>query len=166
MEVLYWLWAGLAKPQVSTIILGVGVAVAVRSINMNRLIEREKETVQLLFHARNDADLAEGMALIEQIHDDPNSNIRAFGKERKNEPEAVKIRYALNHWERIAIAVRRGTYCEKIIKDASCSSLVSLHEQTRPMVAAIREATGKNTYYQELDWLANRWNKRPLRAKK
>lgn len=166
MEILVTFWGVLAMPQISTIILGVGVAVAVRSINMNRLIEREKETVQLLFNARNDDMLSGGMVLLERVHDDPNNNIRAYGKEKKQDPEAVQIRYVLNHWERIAIAIRRGTYCEKIIKDASCSSLVSIHDQATPMIRAIRESTGKKTYYQELDWLASRWAKKPLKAKR
>lgn len=166
MELFSAIWTLLGQPQVATVVLIVGVCVAVRSINMNRLVEREKETVQLLFSARNDEELSGGMDLLERVHDDPNNNIRAYGKEKKRDPEAVQIRYVLNHWERIAIAIRRGTYCEQIIKAASCSSLISIHEQATPMIKAIREATGKQTYYQELDWLAARWSKKPLKAKR
>ncbi|MCD1610272.1 DUF4760 domain-containing protein [Stutzerimonas kunmingensis] len=166
MEILTEAWKLLGQPQVATLVLLIGVGVAIRSINMNRLVEQEKETVQLLFNARNDEVLSGGMDLLERVHDDPNNNIRAYGKEKKQDPDAVQIRYVLNHWERIAIAIRRKTYSEEIIKAASCSSLISIHEQATPMIKAIREATGKQTYYQELDWLANRWSKRPLRARK
>lgn len=166
MELIAATWTLLAQPQIANLILMLGVGVAVRSINAHRLVEREKETVQLLFNARNDDVLTGGMDLLESIHDDPNNNIRAYGKEKKQEPEAVQIRYVLNHWERISIAIRSGTYCEKIIKSACCSSLISIHEQATPMIKAIREATGKNTYYQELDWLASRWSKNPLKARK
>lgn len=164
MEVFTWAWGVLAYPQTSTLILAAGVAVAVRSISMNRLVAKRKETVQLLFNARNDENLNEGMRLLETIHEDPNNNIRAYGKEKKGDPEAALIRYVLNHWERIAIAIKEETYCERIIKNSSCSSFLSLHEQATPMILAIRQATGKNTYYQEIDWLAARWKKKPLQA--
>lgn len=158
-------WVFLAQPQTAALVLIGGVAVAVRSINMHRLTERQKETVQLLFSARTDDKLEQGLAVLERIHDDPNDNIRAYGRDKKQEPDAVLIRYVLNHWERIAIGVQEGTYCERIIKKAHCSSLLSLHEQARPMIAAIRDATGKKTYYQELDWLVGRWHKNGLKQR-
>lgn len=166
MELVTWLWELLAKPQVTTLVLIIGVMVAVRSINMHRLTERQKETVVLLFNSRTDDRLAEGLALLERIHDDPNDNIRAYGREKKQEQDAVLIRYVINHWERISIGVQEGTYCEKILKKAQCSSLLSLHEQASPMILAIRAATGKQTYYQDLDWLAERWKAKPLKQKK
>ncbi len=159
------IWLFLAQPQVAALILIGGVGVAVRSINMHRLTERQKETVQLLFSARTDDKLEQGLAVLERIHDDPNDNIRAYGREKKQEADAVLIRYVLNHWERIAIGVQEGTYCERIIKKAHCSSLLSLHDQARPMIAAIRDATGKKTYYQEIDWLVTRWAKNGLKER-
>ena len=165
MEILSDLWAFLALPQVATVTLILGVMVAVRSINAHRLTERQKETVQLLFTSRTDDNLEKGLSVLERIHDDPNDNIRAYGREKKQDQDAVLVRYVLNHWERIAIGVQEGTYCERIIKKANCSSLLSLHEQARPMIAAIRESTGKKTYYQELDWLAARWSKNGLKPR-
>lgn len=158
-------WWLLAQPQTAALILVGGVCVAVRSINMHRLTERQKETVQLLFTSRTDDNLEKGMAILERIHDDPKDNIRAYGREKKQEPDAILIRYVLNHWERIAIGVQEGTYCERIIKKAHCSSVLSLHEQATPMIRAIREATGKQTYYQEIDWLITRWKKKGLQAR-
>lgn len=166
MEFLEWIWAVCAKPQVNTLAILLGVGVAVRSINMHRLTERQKETVNLLFTSRTDDRLAEGLSVLERVHDDPNDNIRAYGKEKKQEDQAVLIRYVLNHWERISIGVQEGTYCERILKKAQCSSLISLHEQAGPMISAIRTSTGKQTYYQELDWLAKRWNAKPLKNQK
>ena len=165
MEFFNWFWDVLAKPQISSIFLACGVAVAVRSISMSRLIAKQKETVQLLFDARNDEQLAGGLSLLEALHDNLNDNVRSYGKEKKSDPQAAQIRYVLNHWERIAVAVQAGTYCEKIIKKAACSTFLSLHMQATPMILAIREATGKKTYYQEIDWLAARWNKAPLKVK-
>jgi len=69
------------------------------------------------------------------------------------------VRYVLNHWEYVSVGIQSGIYDEKMLKNASYNTVVSLFKYARPFIEAVRENNGRPTLYQEMQWLAERWEK-------
>ncbi len=86
-------------------------------------------------------------------------------KEQKDTRECEHVRYVLNHYERIAIGIQEGIYDEVMLKKASYTSVRKLHDQAKPFIDGVRENESTKTYYQEFEWLVERWKNKPLKSK-
>ena len=92
--------------------------------------------------------------------------MRAFAKSRKtNTRENKSIRYVLNHYEAISVGMQSGIYDEEMLRNTSYNTIVNLHKRAAPFIDAIREESGRVTLYQEFRWMAERWEKKPLKQK-
>lgn len=135
-----------------------GVIVAIVSVFVVRATAKRKQSADLLFASRADKELMAGMRCLTQLHNQADSNIRTFAAKDKNgTDEAKSIRYVLNHWEYVSVGVQAGIYDEKMLWNASFSTVTALHRHARPFIDALREASGRATVYQEIQWLAERW---------
>ncbi|PKF72696.1 DUF4760 domain-containing protein [Pseudomonas fluvialis] len=153
----------LGSKAFANFVLATGVAVAIVSVLSAKSTAKRKQTADLMFGTRADAELTKGYKRLQALHNAPDANIRSFAKDDKRDSEeANDIRYVLNHWERICVGINQGIYCEKMLHEASYSTVMNLYAQANPFIAAIRESTGKHTFYQELESLAKRWEKKPL----
>ncbi|OPA61754.1 DUF4760 domain-containing protein [Pseudomonas aeruginosa] len=136
----------------------VGVSVAIISMLVVRQTAKRKQSADLLFASRADKELMAGLRCLLQLHNNPNSNIRKYAdKAQSNTREAKSIRYVLNHWEYVSVGVQAGIYDERMLWNASYSTVTGLHRHARPFIDALREASGRHTVYQEIQWLAERW---------
>lgn len=98
------------------------------------------------------------MRCLMHLHNNPATNIRAYAAKDKAESEEAKsIRYVLNHWEYVSVGVQAGIYDEKMLWNASFGTVTALHRHARPFIDALRESSGRTTVYQEIQWLAERW---------
>lgn len=144
-----------------------GIVVAVASVLSAKQTARRKQTADLLFGTRADTELSAGFKLLQKLHNATDTNIRVYAKKDKTDSEeANKIRYVLNHWERVCVGINQGIYDEKMLHEASYNTIINLYSQASPFIQAIRENTGKDTYYQELECLYNSWKEKPLVSKK
>lgn len=144
-----------------------GIVVAVVSVISAKQTAKRKQTADLLFGTRADAELSAGFKLLQRLHNATDINIRVYAKKDKNDSdEANKIRYVLNHWERVCVGINQGIYDEKMLHESSYSTVIGLYSQASPFIQAVRENTGKDTYYQELECLYNSWKEKPLVSKK
>lgn len=156
----------LADEHVRNGFIVLGVFVAMLSIATARSLARKKQAADLLFASRSDLKLQAGAVCIEQHHDSSDKNIRALAaKDRMHEDDAKTIRHILNHFELISVGIQNGIYDETIIKESWCGILVRTYEQALPFIQACRQRDGKETLYQEFEWLALRWKKNPLGTK-
>lgn len=157
----------LSSELLRNMLVFLGIVVAVVSVVSAKLTAKRKQTADLLFGTRADAELSAGFKLLQKLHNATDTNIRVYAKKDKTDSEeANKIRYVLNHWERVCVGINQGIYDEKMLHESSYSTVMNLYAQASPFIQAVRENTGKDTYYQELECLYNSWKEKPLVSKK
>lgn len=69
----------------------------------------------------------------------------------------------LNQLEFIAVGIRVGVFDEELYKELSCHSLIKSWEAASGFVYELRHQTGIKTLYQDLENLACRWEKDPIK---
>lgn len=149
------------------LVLIAALLVAIISVLATRTTARLKQTADLLFASRNDEELQKGHKVIRTYHDAPDKKISVLGDPENFESEdATAIRYVLNHFEVVAIGIRRGIYDEAMVKDAWCRLLVTSYERTETLVKAVREKSKIPTALQEFECLACKWKDNPLKKRK
>jgi hypothetical protein len=151
---------------IQTLILVIGTIGAFLAVWSARVIERRKAASAVIFQARADGTLVDGIRRITQLHDGE-TNIRKFAKaDQKDSEESKAIRYVLNHYEYISVGIQEDIYDEKIFKKSSFSTITKVYERTRPFIEALRVEEKRDTIYQEVEWLACRWLCSPLKKNK
>lgn len=144
-----------------------GIIVAVVSVLSAKQTAKRKQTADLLFGTRSDDKLSAGYRMLQTLHNAPDKNIRIFAtKDMNDSDEANRIRYVLNHWERVCVGMNQGIYDEAMLHESSYSTILNIYEQALPFIQAVRQNTRKDTYYQELECLVAKWKKKPLARKK
>ncbi|QVE15714.1 DUF4760 domain-containing protein [Pseudomonas cichorii] len=139
----------------------------VETISHTREIAKQTETALFMFNSRSDRNLTDGYQTIRSIHSSDSDNIVSYATndEKRKSPEAEKIRYALNFWERVAVCVSHGIYCEKIIKDSMYTTVTDVFQRAQPYINAVREQKHSQTPYQDFETMARRWLAEPLKSK-
>lgn len=144
-----------------------GVVVAISSVLSAKGTARRKQTADLLFGTRSDEELDKGYKRLRTLHDATDDNVRAYSHPDKRGTDATnEIRYALNHWERISVGITEGIYDERMLRQTNYSNVLTLYEHAEPFIRGVREFSGKDTYYQDLECLVESWKKKPLKKKK
>jgi hypothetical protein len=147
------------------LILLVAAFVAWKAITNSRAIERRKASAEVIFSSRKDSDLLSSIHKISVIHHS-STNIASFAKHDKSDGEEARcIRYALNHYEYIAVGIDQGIYDEAIFKSSHYSTVLKLYEHSKSYIDERRRIIGKTTTYQDLECLALRWKEDPLEHK-
>lgn len=150
-----------------SVLVGLGVAGA--TIIYNIKTSKKSQTSVFFAESRHDIKYLEGQHTLSQVHNSGKS-FRAYifpqGVDLTDEEKAdrIKIQYCLNFYERLAVSIKNGSYHEQMIKEVFYSSIVQNFEYSEPFIKALREKKGRNSYYQEFEWLAKRWKKSPLRG--
>jgi hypothetical protein len=139
------------------LILLLAAFFAYLAIRSSRAIERRKAAAEVIFSTRKDSDLLSSIHKISAIHFS-STNIATFAKNDKSgSDEAQNIRYALNHYEYIAVGIDQGIYDEDIFKHSHYSTVLKLYEHTKSYIAERRRVIASVTTYQEFECLACRW---------
>jgi Domain of unknown function (DUF4760) len=147
-----------------TLVLLAAVIFAYFQIRSARAIERQKAAIDRIFEMRSDLQLKEATRQIATVHAG-DKNIATYGKvENKGCPEAKHIRYALNQYEYISVAISLGIYDDAIFKNSMYGTLIELYDRTKPFIDERRKHSGPTTW-QEFECLACRWKERPLQKK-
>ncbi|EOT2067138.1 TPA: DUF4760 domain-containing protein [Proteus mirabilis] len=166
MEESNWFVSLMSSEVTKTIGLFIGIAVAITSVWTMRVVARKKQTADFLFVSRTDKQLLEGNKCLSELHSAEDKNMRSFGcREKFDTDECKHITYVLNHYERIAIGIQEGIYDDLMLKKASYNSVLRLHSKSKPFIDAVRENEGVKTYYQEFEWLVEKWKNNPLKSK-
>ncbi|KQN63621.1 DUF4760 domain-containing protein [Erwinia sp. Leaf53] len=146
-----------------------GLVVAGITIVYNIKTSKKSQTSVFFAESRHDIKYLEGQHTLSHIHNSGKS-FRSYifpqGPDLTDEEKAdrIKIQYCLNFYERLAVSVKNGSYHEQMIKEVFYSSIVKNFEYSEPFIKALREKQGRNSYYQEFEWLAKKWKKSPLRG--
>lgn len=146
-----------------TLVLFAAAVFAYIQIRSSRAIERRKAAAEAIFAARRDKELTEARRKITALHAG-DKNMAAYAKAEGSE-EITILRYALNHYEYVAVAIRQGIFDEAIFKNSSYTTLIKLYDRTKPFIDEMRRIKAP-TVWQEFEWLMLRWKACPLPVKK
>lgn len=87
-------------------------------------------------------------------------------KENIDSEDSMHVRYALNHYGYISVAIAQDIYDEELIKNSVYTTMTRLYIRTKPYIDEVRKQGGAGvTTYQELECLASRWIASPLKHK-
>src|SRR5690606_615796 len=121
----------------------------------------------LLFNSRGDNELMNGIRTVSSLHYRQDVNMRHYARsDQTATDEAKALRYVLNHWEYVSVGIQSGIYDEQMLKTSSYNTVVHLYKCAKPFIEEIREQSGRQTIYQEFQWLAKRWGSKPIKRKK
>lgn len=163
---LRWIFVDfLPSDEMRNFAVVVGVGVAIASVLTARSIAKKKQSADMLFNSRGDERLQSAYRSLSEYHNgDKNIRLLANGDAR-NSDECKDIRYLLNHLESLSVGIQAGIYDETMLKKSWCGIVLDTYKHATPYIAATREAEHRSTIYQELEWLATRWKKNPLRVR-
>lgn len=144
-----------------------GVLVAVVSVLSIKSTAKKKQTADLLFSIRSDERLITGTHAVLELHNKPDQNMRVLASPaHKGDQDVQNIRYILNHYERLSVGLQSGIYHEKMLKKSQYTIITKTYECAKPFIDGVREQTNSSTAFQEFEWLATRWQSKPLKKKK
>lgn len=153
----------------------LAVLVAILTIYMSRKTAQRRASIDYLITTERDKQWDEGLKLIRIARDAGKNNtlaaLAADGDpaDENSEERAKKfgaITDALNLLEYMAVGIRENVFCEKTLKRSVYSIVVRTYEGTEDFIKQMRVKNKCSTNFQELEWLAKRWEKTPLRKSK
>lgn len=148
-----------------TLVLLLAAIFAYMAIRASRAIERRKAAIAAIASARRDSKLTSNVRRVAQLHENERSIAYYGRKDQIDATEAKSIRYALNHYEYVAVGIFEDMYDEDIFKSAVYSTVVKLYDRTKPFIDEVRTVSKSDTPFQEFECLACRWKNNPLEHK-
>ena len=122
-----------------------GVVVAFRGISSARKTARQQATLEFMNEYNNSSEVSEGIRMIHQITDDPDSPVARNFKDRNlpDNKDRMNILLVLNKFEVLAIGLKRKIY-----------------DLSKPIIDYIREYEADEKACEEFENLANEMKKR------
>jgi hypothetical protein len=146
--------------------ISISALVALWAVVSARDLARKRNAIDLVIQTHRDDRFIKGIDMIRKIHHDETEEINRYAyPERAEDEKAASIRYILNFMEHMSIGIFNGTYDEKIIKETMCSFVVNTWGFVEPYVKQRRSLIGSVTAFAEVEKLAGRWRKKPLKPR-
>ena len=91
--------------------------------------------------------------------------MQALPEQQSQEFDAIRLhlRFVLNHYEFISAGIRRGDIDEHLVLDAERGTILNAYEHSEKFIFAVRNSRRNQALYEHLEWLHNRWEKKPPR---
>ncbi|HEX3092810.1 MAG TPA: DUF4760 domain-containing protein [Candidatus Angelobacter sp.] len=124
--------------------------------------ERKRATVDLMLHQTQDKDLMDAKKKILELHEGGVSNFAQY-LEKKDSAEYDTLVKILNTHEFVAAGIREGAYAEKLYKRMWFSATIKDWKACQGFVAEFRRKYNCQTLWQEFEWLADKWERSPLK---
>lgn len=138
---------------------------AVLAILHNGRMTRKRTTIDVLLQENQDKQLIDAKFTVFNLATDKsNSFVQIYFDEKGKQSDTYKqITMLLNRYEFIAQSIRNRAFEEKIYKQMQYTNITRMWERVCPLVYEIRQRQNCPTFYQEFEWLAKRWQKKPLK---
>lgn len=157
-------WLGETKGfWINTAALVFSILIAALAIWSTSTRERKRSTLEFLNERHKDTDLLEAIRFVR--HDLKGIKDFSFVLLPHNE-QAELVKTALNYHEFVALSIKQKALDEGMYKQMQYTNLMNFWNASKPVVFYIRERTGRNTIYQDIEWLVERWLADPIRSNK
>jgi hypothetical protein len=126
-------------------------------IRANRRIARERATLDLLIKREWDKDYLDHKAHFNRLRDAEGSLEKWICAEHRNSDEANSIRYIMNDYELIALAISRAVIDETIYKAWFRGSMMRDFQAAEIAIARARNLANNSKIYIEWEKMARKW---------
>lgn len=140
----------------------ISAVAAVAVIWHNGTLARRRATIDVVTHQKNDRELKDALSVILAYHRE-NKSLTPFIAD-KTGVEGQAIRLVLNNHEFVCLGIRTGAFDEKMFKRMQHYNYMRTWEACCAVVHEIRRMEKKDTIFQEFEWLATRWKRKPLKG--
>jgi hypothetical protein len=140
----------------------ISAAAGVAVIYYNGKQGRSKALIDLIVQQKTNKDLIDATKLVYKLGRSGN-HFSEYAPEGKDGPERDAILMVLNNHEFIAVGIRTGAFDERIYKQLQCSNVLKVWRLSAGFVAELRKISGTDTVFQDVESLAERWKKKPIR---
>jgi hypothetical protein len=125
--------------------------------------EGRRATVDLVVEQKRDAELVAARICINSMKEKHESNFAKY-LEFPGSVEYGHILYALNTYEFVAVGIKTKAFSERTYKRLRCSTFIADWECFQGFVTEFRKKKGKQTLFQDSEWLYKRWKAKPLKV--
>lgn len=139
---------------VATAAAGILALVQIRA---NRRISRERATLDLLIKREWDKDYLDHKAHFNRLRDGEGGLEKWICAEHRNSDEANSIRYILNDYELIALAIARGIIDGAVYKAWFRGSMLRDFKAAEIAIGRARTLANHRKIYVEWETLSQRW---------
>ncbi|MDE8035780.1 DUF4760 domain-containing protein [Actinobacillus equuli subsp. equuli] len=142
---------------------------AKETLEHNQRMQQTRATIDLILQENQDVELNQAKQTISKLPE--NASFLEYldvREEDSDEKKQIKqsIRVLMNRYEFIALGIKNEAFEESIYKELQFSDVTDVWKKSKPLIMELRRRKGKNTYYQEFEWLTDRWLNNPLVAYK
>ena len=135
---------------------------AVGVIWHNGKAAKRRATIDLIISEQRDIEYNQKYASVSKLINSELSLVD-FAKYLDEPGEDCRnVLFVLNRLEFIAQGIRVGAFEEKIFKDLKCTNFLKLWRAVNPLISEIRRKKEVSTYFQEIEWLAVRWERNKI----
>nr|DAO38218.1 MAG TPA: protein of unknown function (DUF4760) [Caudoviricetes sp.] len=135
---------------------------AVGVIWHNGKAAKRRATIDLIISEQRDIEYNQKYASVSKLINSELSLVD-FAKYLDEPGEDCRnVLFVLNRLEFIAQGIRVGAFEEKIFKDLKCTNFLKLWRAVNPLISEIRRKKEVYTYFQEIEWLAVRWERNKI----
>ncbi len=138
-------------------------------VRNNRRIAAQKNAVEIVRAINQDPLMQDGLKLIRKHHEASDHDIAILAEmdlDDEKREEKKKVLYVLNQYEHLAVGIKHKTYDEKIVKQSSYGTIVNLEKECRSLIERARSISKRDTIWCNIQSLAQRWDKKPLKINK
>lgn len=128
---------------------------------------KRRATIDLIIAEQKDKEYNQKYSSVSKLINNKDSCLVDYAKyldgENEEHNELNNIRFVLNRLEFTARGIRKKIFEESIYKELKYTNFLKLWEAVEPLVMEIRRKKKTDTYYQEIEWLANRWKHKKIK---
>lgn len=133
---------------------------AVSAIEHSEAQAKKRAMVDLIIAQKTDPNFIRDSKIVRSLKE---RDIDFLEFAAKDSPERDAVLSVLNQIEFIAVGIRLGAFDESVYKELSCNSVIKTWDSACSFVTALRDQTGIQTLFQDLEKLVNRWKDDPIK---
>ena len=163
----FWNDYGSFVQFVQTGAIVISALAAVFLIYHNGKLAKKRALIDLIIQQRADQDLNVSLRRVFALAKE-NAPMSRFVTANPNDGDGLNadrahILKVLNNQEFIAVGIRMGAFDESVYKELQCGNVLKLWKATSGFVYELRKSENRNTLFQDLERLARRWEKKPIK---
>lgn len=135
---------------------------SVKAIEKAEEQAKKRAIIDLLIAQKSDPNYIKDSKIVRALKSDTTACLSS----EINSPDSAKkdaILSVLNQLEFIAVGIRIGVFDEELYKQLCCHSVLKTWEAASGFVYELRKQTHIKTLYQDLECLADRWERDPVK---
>ena len=161
-----------AGPLIQTAAITISAIAAVWMIYHNGKLAGRQALINLIIQQRSDRELNEAFSIVYSLANAQTNLLSHYVPAIPPETERDHALYlkrrsailkVLNTQEFVAVGIRLGAFDENVYKQLQCSNVTTIWKATSGFVSELRKTTDRPAIFQDLEHLAQKWDKDPIK---